>query len=110
MNKYKNKIINLVEEDTFNEVKARMFKANRFEVMDSENCINLRNNNLGIYCRLGTRRIKRFKDKIVCLDCSESRCSWLEVSKEEFESIDSSDKAKRIEDVIKKKKKKKKRG
>jgi hypothetical protein len=100
MNKDKNKTITLVEEDTFIKIKARMFRTNRFEVMDSDGCINLRNNKLGIYCRLGKRRIKRFNDKIVCLDCDESRCNWLEVNKEEFESIDDSDKAKKIEDTI----------
>lgn len=38
-------------------------------------CPHKRDNNLGLYCRLGTRKLKRIKKKgkeiIVCLDCDE---------------------------------------
>lgn len=40
------------------------------------NCKEKRDNNLGLYCRLGSRRLKRVKKRgkkevIVCLNCDE---------------------------------------
>ena len=79
------------EEDDFDKIKERMIALNIFQVMNSKGCSHLKNNKLGIYCSLGTKRIRRLKkdgeDFIVCLDCNESRLDWIEVSKEEFDSI-----------------------
>lgn len=80
------------EEDDFNKIKDRMIALNIFQVMNSKGCSHLKNNKLGIYCGLGTKRIRRLKkngeDLIVCLDCNESRLDWIEISKEEFDSIE----------------------
>lgn len=39
------------------------------------NCQHKRDNNLGLYCRLGSRKLKRVKkngrEHIICLDCDE---------------------------------------
>lgn len=47
-------------------------------------CEYLRDNKLGLYCAMGTRKIRRLKKgkkaQIVCLDCSETSKSYQEVS------------------------------
>ena len=43
-----------------------------FKVTVGTTCEWLRDNRLGLYCRLGTRVVRRIgKVKIVCLDCDE---------------------------------------
>lgn len=82
----------ITEEDNFEKIKARMEKTQRYEVINSEGCPHLKNNKLGIYCRMGTRRVKYLKqgkkEIIVCLDCDESRNNWVEVMKKEFEELE----------------------
>lgn len=80
------------EEDDFDKIKERMIALNIFTVMNSKGCSYLKNNKLGIYCALGKKRIRRLKkngeDLIVCLDCSESKLDWIDISKEEFDFIE----------------------
>jgi len=85
-------MIPISEEDSFVKIKANMLKTNRYDVMNSDGCSYLRDNGLGIYCMLGTRKVRRInkdgKDLMVCLDCDAGRSEWLEITKEEFESIE----------------------
>ena len=82
------------EEDDFEKLKERMLKNGIYEVMVCDGCDNLKDNKLGLYCKIGTRRVRRFKEfnKIVCLDCDANRINRLEVSKEEFENLERSKK------------------
>lgn len=79
-----------IEKDNFEKLKERMIKIGIYEVMVCDDCDNLKDNKLGLYCKNGTRRVRRFKEfnKIVCLDCDANRINRLEVSKEEFEKLE----------------------
>lgn len=77
-----------LEVEDFPGMKERMIKTGIFEVMLCNGCDHLRNNKLGIYCRNGTRRIRKLDEKIVCLDCAENRLERLEISKDTFESLE----------------------
>ena len=50
----------------------------------ANDCDYLRDNNLGLYCCWGTRKVRRLKkgkkSNIVCLDCDETGKSYMEVS------------------------------
>jgi len=78
------------EEDTFEKIKAKMDKIGIYEVMICNGCDYLRDNKLGLYCRDGNRRIRRFNEfnKIVCLDCDANKLDRLQVSKEEFYDLE----------------------
>jgi hypothetical protein len=91
----------ILEEDDFYKMRSRMEKNNIWEVVICNGCSDLRVNGLGTYCRNGTRRVRKFNDKIVCLDCDQNRLDRIEVSKEEFEVIENSDKIKIFEESIK---------
>ena len=84
----------MIEEDNFEKNKEKMNKIGVYEVIICNGCDHLRDNKLGLYCKMGTRRVRRFKkfDKIVCLDCDFNIIDRLEVSKEEFEILERSKK------------------
>jgi len=83
---------NVFEKDEYECIRSRMESKGIYEVVICDGCNNLKNNKLGIYCRNGTRRIRKFDNKIVCLDCDISRLDRLELSKEDFEKIENSKK------------------
>jgi hypothetical protein len=78
-----------IEIDDFYEIKERMIKNNVFEVVLCKGCDKLKNNNLGIYCINGTRRIRILDNNVVCMDCDENRIDRIEITKNTFENLES---------------------
>jgi hypothetical protein len=83
---------NIFEKDEYDCTRSRMESTGIYEVIICDGCDNLKNNKLGIYCRSGSKRIRKYSDKIVCLDCDIGRLDRIELSKEDFENIENSKK------------------
>jgi len=63
----------------------------RNKVVVSTNCKHVRDRNIGLYCRLGTRKVRRVKEKgeskIVCLDCDEIGKTYKDIKAKHFNEL-----------------------
>jgi hypothetical protein len=77
--------------DEFQLLKSYMDKTGVYEVMSCTGCGFSKNSNLGkvgTFCTMGTRKIRKLDENIVCLDCTENRFEKITVSKEVFKNLE----------------------
>src|SRR4030042_1204718 len=85
-----NKVV--IEKEINDEVIVPSNKGKRKYVTLANDCNCLRDTKIGLYCKMGTRKMRRIKTgkkiDIVCLDCDESGKTSIEISDIIYAKID----------------------